>query len=107
MRIKIYEIYPSKKSLLMAWGDQLMSDRHKEAIITLENENVILENLYFFEIDKKSCILFTTIEGKNGFNKERSLMPIDHEHKAILRECIKKEIPHYEIYNLYLDQISK
>ena len=83
-----YKLKPNKDSALKKWGKELMR-RYDEALITLEEENIIME----------WCLLLSNDEVVFGVISDGKIKPsdqtkdINRQHRATIKDCLtQKEV---------------
>lgn len=98
--MKIYQLKPNKKEILLAWGHELMTTHRAEALTTLIEEKCTHEFGYVFSVgDVDYAVLH--MEGINILPPKES--GLNKKHKEILRDCIDHSLDLEEVYNLILE----
>ena len=99
MKIDLFRVKKNKLEKLMQWGNSIATAHKDEALETLEEEGLIYESCFIFQINGK-YYGFAISEGEyNPTNMRRKFNQI---HKAIKQQCVE-EIGRvekvYEIFN--------
>ncbi len=95
--MKIYQLKPNKKEVLLAWGHELMTTHRAEALTTLAEEKCTHEFGYVFSVGDADYAALH-MEGTNILPPSES--DLNKKHKEILRDCIDRPLDLKEIYDL-------
>lgn len=84
---------------IIAWGEQLMGDRHKEAVESIIRENITREFVYLIDLERKKYLVFFE-ESSGTIQKADMTMPVNRDHKKILKKIWVKRIEGIPLYDL-------
>lgn len=95
MKVYVYKV--TNKKTLLNWGKEL-KQRKKEALQTLEEENVLAENITLFEVNGETYGVGIMVGNKGGIKKPNMNRKINKKHFKVLRESVGKPIKVKEVY---------
>ena len=99
MKIFLFKIKEGKVEHWRQWCNLLATEYKKEAIETLQEENLTYESFSIFSINGQHYTIGMTEGDAKPANMEREL---NQKHKTIKQECLERMSPvemGYEIYN--------
>jgi len=100
IKIALGKIKEGKEKKLRAWAQELQTRRRAEALETLRAENIYEETMRIVELEgAKYCLMFVDSRNKKLLPSDPSV-PINVEHRAIIKDCIEKWIVGEEISSL-------
>ena len=100
IKIALGKIKEGKEEKLRAWARELQGHRKAEALETLKHENIYEETMRIIDLEgQKYCLMFADSRDKELLPSDPSI-PLNREHRAVIKDCIEKWIEGEEISRL-------
>ncbi len=99
-KINIFEIDNNITEEFKKWGIHLMNEALEEAIISLKEENCLLEEVRFFKIENKFFIHTTSVSNLNMKIIKGPDSDLNKKHRELLKKIIIKPIESSLVYKI-------
>lgn len=102
MKYSLYKIKEGKKDQWADWCKELNTTYRSEALKTLEEENILFESFFIFQIGSEFYTIGCGAEKEGGGKKVDKENELNKRHFANKRECLEfvsKGESDYFIYN--------
>ena len=99
-KINIFEIDSNYIEELKKWGIHLMNEVLDEAIMSLKEENCLLEEVRLFEVENKFFIHTTSVSNFNMKIIKGPDSDLNKKHRELLKKIIIKPIESSLVYKI-------
>ena len=89
MKYAIYKIKPNKLNLWKDWCKELNTTHRRDALKTLETENLLFEGFIIFEIKGDTYTIGYSAEKEGGEQPSDSTNELNKKHREIKKECLE------------------